>query len=179
MTEQRSTTSIPTSDSVADSPDKKTELAAMRLLARREHGVEELRRKLVSKKHPEDSVDRVIAKLQGKRLVSDDRYAATLVHHQARRGRGPVRIRSQLRQQGLKEEVIEDKFAATSTDWAQLATEVRRRKFGNSLPKTAVERAKQARFLQYRGFNADQIRAALKSGAEFDFPDGGSDTDSI
>lgn len=162
-----------------DSPDRKTELAAVRLLARREHGVEELRRKLLSKNHPEDVVARVLAKLQVKQLVSDDRYAATLVHHQAKRGRGPVRIRSQLRQQGLKDEVIEDNFDSATTDWARLATEVRRRKFGNSLPKTAAERAKQARFLQYRGFNADQIRAALKSGADFDFPDGSADTDSI
>lgn len=162
-----------------DSPDRKTELAAVRLLARREHGVEELRRKLIGKGHAEDVVDRVLVKLQGKRLVSDDRYAAALVHHQAKRGRGPVRIRSQLRQQGLKEEVIQEKFVATSADWTQLATEVRRRKFGNSLPKTAAERAKQARFLQYRGFNADQIRAALKSDDHFDASDSGADPDSI
>jgi len=179
MPDHNSATQLPAAVASAhDSPDRKTELAAVRLLARREHGVEELRRKLISKKHPEDSVNRVLAKLQGKHLVSDDRYAATLVHHQAKRGRGPVRIRSQLRQQGLKDEIIEDRFASASTDWTQLAVEVRRRKFGNSLPKTAVERAKQARFLQYRGFNADQIRAAL-SGADFDFPDSGSDTDSI
>ena len=162
-----------------DSPDRTAELAAVRLLARREHGVEELRRKLLAKKHPPDSVDRVLAKLQGKRLVSDERYASTLVHHQAKRGQGPVRIRAQLRQQGLKDEVIQDKFAAAQTNWAQLAGEVRRRKFGDSLPKTPAERAKQARFLQYRGFNADQIRAALKSGADFDFPDGSAETDSL
>jgi regulatory protein len=162
----------------SDSPDRTTELAAVRLLARREHGVEELRRKLLNKGHPAEAVDRALAKLQGKHLLSDERYASTLVRHQARRGQGPVRIRAQLRQQGLKEEVIQDNFGAAQPNWTQLACEARRRKFGNSLPKTAAERAKQARFLQYRGFNADQIRAALKSGADFDFPDGSTDTDS-
>jgi regulatory protein len=162
-----------------DSPDKKTELAAVRLLARREHGVEELRRKLLSKGHERDAVDRVLDKLQVKRLLSDDRFAATLVHHHAKRGQGPVKIRAQLRQQGLEEEVIAENFADAPLDWRQLASEVRRRKFGNSLPKTAAERAKQARFLQYRGFNADQIRAALKSDEHFDVSDSGADTDSI
>jgi len=167
------------SAAAAISDDKKAELAAVRLLARREHGVEELRRKLLRKGHCEDAVDKTVAKLQAKHLLSDERYASTLVHHQARRGQGPIRIRAQLRQQGLKEEVIQDNFAAAQPDWPQLATEVRRRKFGNSLPKSPAERAKQARFLQYRGFNADQIRAALKSEADFDVPNGSSDTDSI
>jgi len=85
------------------SDDKKAELAAVRLLARREHGVEELRRKLIGKGHPQDAVARVIAKLQVKGLVSDDRYASTLTRHQAKRGQGPGRIRAQLRQQGLSE----------------------------------------------------------------------------
>jgi regulatory protein len=167
------------SASAGISDDKKAELAAVRLLARREHGVEELRRKLIGKGHPQDAVERVITKLQVKSLVSDDRYASTLTRHQAKRGQGPVRIRAQLRQQGLSEELVADKVTSASNDWAQLAIEARRRKFGNSLPKTAAERAKQARFLQYRGFNADQIRVALKSGADFDFPDGSADTDSI
>jgi regulatory protein len=176
MSEQKSAASP---RAAPDSPDRTTELAAVRLLARREHGVEELRRKLLNKGHPADAVDRTLAKLQGKHLISDERYAATLVRHQAQRGQGPVRIRAQLRQQGLKDEIIQDNFGTTQLNWTQLASEVRQRKFGNSLPKTAAERAKQARFLQYRGFNADQIRAALKSGADLDFPDGSTDTDSI
>ena len=44
----------------------------------------------------------------------------------------------------------------------QLAGEVRRRKFGAAAPRSLGERAKQARFLQYRGFDAEQIRAAFR-----------------
>ena len=40
------------------------------------------------------------------------------------------------------------------------------RRFGADLPDTWPEKAKQARFLQYRGFSGDQIRAAL--GPDFD-----------
>jgi regulatory protein len=40
---------------------------------------------------------------------------------------------------------------------------VRRRKFGDDLPRAMAERAKQARFLQYRGFSTDHIRVAMAS----------------
>jgi len=39
---------------------------------------------------------------------------------------------------------------------------VRRKRFGAEPPRDFHERAKQARFLQYRGFTSDQVRAALE-----------------
>ena len=141
--------------------DKAVEVAAVRLLARREHSTEELRRKLESKGHPSDVVAGVVEKLAAKRLVSDDRFLASFIHHHARRGQGPVRIRAELRQQGIAAERIEQELDQAPVDWNRLAGEVRRRKFGATAPRTAPERAKQARFLQYRGFSTDQIRAAL------------------
>ena len=116
---------------------------------------------VIGRGHAAATVDPVIEKLSGKRLVSDDRYVASFVHHHARRGQGPVRIRAELRQQGIPDERIDQELQACGTDWRQLASEVRRRKFKSALPRSAAERAKQARFLQYRGFDADQIRAAL------------------
>lgn len=141
--------------------DKKVEITAVRLLARREHGTDELKRKLIKKGFEAESVERVVQKLSAKRLVSDERFVANFVHHHAKRGQGPVRIRAELRQQGISAEPIEDALAAAEIDWAQLACEVRVRKFGSTRPGSMAERAKQARFLQYRGFTADQIRAAL------------------
>ena len=142
--------------------DKEVEVAAVRLLARREHSTEELKRKLAAKGHPEASIATVLDKLGEKKLVSDQRFATNYVHHHARRGQGPVRIRANLRQQGVSDSQIQQEISGGEQDWNSLAGEVRRRKFGVELPKTASERAKQARFLQYRGFNSDQIRAALK-----------------
>ncbi|WP_217705755.1 regulatory protein RecX [Peristeroidobacter soli] len=142
--------------------DKEVEVAAVRLLSRREHSTEELKRKLAAKGYPEASIATVLDKLGKKKWVSDERFTANYVHHHARRGQGPVRIRAQLRQQGVTDSEIQQKIAGSEQDWNGLAAETRRRKFGVELPKTAAERAKQARFLQYRGFNSDQIRAALK-----------------
>jgi regulatory protein len=44
---------------------------------------------------------------------------------------------------------------------------VRRKRFGDEPPQDYKERARQSRFLQYRGFTSDQIRQVL-DGDEFD-----------
>jgi len=134
----------------------------VRLLARREHSIEELRRKLLSKGYPPDTIEPVVQKLAGKRLVSDERFTSSFVHHHAKRGQGPVRIRAELRQQGIPDSQLEEALRSADIDWVQLAREVRRRKFGATAPRSLGERAKQARFLQYRGFDAEQLRAAFR-----------------
>lgn len=145
---------------------KSIEAAAVRLLARREHSIEELKRKLVSRGHEEAQVGAIVEKLLSKRLVSDERFAAGMVRHRAQRGQGPIRIRAELREQGVADAVIEQEFETAGVDWNQLAADVRRRKFGAAPPGDFRLRAKQARFLQYRGFSADQISAALGGSEE-------------
>ena len=51
-------------------------------------------------------------------------------------------------------------------DFAALCRDVRRRRFGAELPAEWKERARQSRFLQYRGFSSDHIRSAF--GPDFD-----------
>ncbi|MFO7306717.1 MAG: regulatory protein RecX [Gammaproteobacteria bacterium] len=156
----RTRSTAPPPDDEPDA-DKKLEIAAIRLLARREHSTEELKRKLLRKGFGAEAVERVVQKLAAKRLVSDARFVASFIRHHAARGRGPVRIRAELRQQGIADEHIEEALEAAELDWVRLACEVRARKFGSGRPSSVAERAKQARFLQYRGFTADQIRVAL------------------
>ena len=161
----------PSNSSTADA--KTVEAAAVRLLSGREHSIEELRRKLVRKGYPPQTIDPVIQKLAGKRLVSDERFTTSFVHHHAKRGQGPLRIRAALRQQGIADSQVEEALQSADVDWVQLAREVRRRKFGATAPRSLGERAKQARFLQYRGFDAEQLRAAFRdeSGDGEDAPD--------
>jgi regulatory protein len=97
------------------------EAAAVRLLARREHSTGELQRKLLEKGYPEAEIAAVVEKLTAKRLLSNDRYAASRVRHRVQAGQGPVRIRAELRQQGVAAEVIEKELADAGVDWAQLA----------------------------------------------------------
>jgi regulatory protein len=65
-----------------------------------------------------------------------------------------------------------DKAKDDGPDFVSLARAARARKFGAELPKDWKERSRQARFLQYRGFSTDHIRAVLEG-----VPDNESDTD--
>jgi len=87
------------------------------------------------------------------------------VSYHADRGEGPFRIESELQQFDVAAELIQTALAS-GPDWKARARDVRIRRFGADIPETWSEKAKQARFLQYRGFSGDQIRAAL--GPDFD-----------
>ena len=71
-----------------------------------------------------------------------------------------------------------DKAADDGPDFMALARAARRRKFGPEIPKDRKERSRQARFLQYRGFSTDHIRAVLEGDPDDDSdlePDGEPD----
>ncbi len=99
--------------------------------------------------------------LHAERLLSDERLAEALVHARRRRGHGPLRIRKELQEKGVADGTIERWLDAGSAGWVDDVRRVHRRKFGGRVPKSLSERAKQTRFLQYRGFTFDQIQQAL------------------
>jgi len=135
--------------------------AAMDLLARREHSMLELRRKLDSRGMPAELVQDALAQLAEEGLISEQRFAESFVSARVRRGQGPVRIRGDLLQRGVEEALAEQALEAADCDWLELAREVRRKRFGRAQPESYPERARQSRFLQYRGFTGEQIRAAF------------------
>ncbi len=140
-------------------------MAAIALLARRDFASGELRQKLGSQGYDSAVATAVVAQLLGERALDDARYAENYVAYHAGRGHGPLRIAAELRALGLADGLI-DVALGTGPDWRTLAREVRTRKFGAESPQEWSERHRQARFLQYRGFSSDHIRAA--TGADFD-----------
>ncbi|MDP6994508.1 MAG: regulatory protein RecX, partial [Woeseiaceae bacterium] len=64
---------------------------------------------------------------------------------------------------GLGGADIEYALDDAEQDWFELAREVRVRKFGADLPADFPEKARQMRFLQYRGFDAEQVQLAVRS----------------
>lgn len=139
--------------------------AAITLLARRDFASVELRAALCAKGFGESVADEAIAALTVLGVVDDRRYAENYVNSHARRGRGPVRIAAELRRHGVSDAVV-DAALASGPDWAALAQRARRSKFGREPPAGWAEKARQARFLQYRGFSSDHIRVA--TGADTD-----------
>lgn len=134
---------------------------AIGLLSRREHAQSEIKRKLQERGYDHEVAVEVVDELTRKRLLSDDRFAEMFIHSRAARGQGPVRLRAELRQLQVPAESIERHLSSAGVAWVELAVGLRQRKFGIQLPLSMVERAKQVRFLQYRGFTTEQIRIAL------------------
>jgi len=134
---------------------------AMDLLARREHSRLELERKLMTRAYAEDIVAEVLDRLVAERLIDEARFAESFVRSRVARGQGPARIRKDLADRGVSGAHSEDALAAVESDWRVLASKVREKRFGSEQPRDYKERARQARFLQYRGFSMDQIKSAL------------------
>jgi regulatory protein len=142
-------------------------LAALRLLARRDFGSAELRKKLSLQGFDAVAAEEVVAELGREGALDDARYAQNYVTYHAARGQGPLRIGADLRRLGVGQPVAEAALS-TAADWPALAAKVRRAKFGAKSPDSWAEKARQARFLQYRGFSSDHIRAATGADSELD-----------
>jgi regulatory protein len=143
------------------------EQAAVALLARRDFAGGELSARLRERGFEPAVVEALLERLRARRLLNDERYAAHFVQYHSARGQGPVRIRRDLEAVGVEAALVEAALGAVP-DWAALAREVRRRRFGAEPPQAWREKGRQARFLQYRGFSNDHIRTALGPDLEMD-----------
>ena len=138
------------------------------LLARREHSRRELERKLDKRGFPASLIDETLDELEQSGALSARRFAESFVSARAARGNGPVRIRADLAKRGVDSSDFEDLLRDGSIDWRAIARRVRTKRFGHDAPADYTARARQARFLQYRGFDMDQIDAALDIGGDSD-----------
>ena len=152
---------------------------AVALLARRDYSTHELKKKLAERGYIEHACEVVVDDLQSMGKINNERYGQNVVAYRARRGHGPARIRSELKRSGLSRGTIDEAVKGEEApDFLALARATRLRKFGPELPKDRKERARQARFLQYRGFSNDHIRAVLEGDPELDSePDSSGEPD--
>jgi regulatory protein len=134
---------------------------AMDFLARREYGQAELVRKLADKGYQRRITEDEVVRLAEEGLQSDTRFADSFVQSRINQGKGPVRIRVDLAQRGIRDGVIEGAIETADVDWFELAEAERVKKFGPEVPAEFREKARQMRFLQYRGFEQDHISAAF------------------
>jgi regulatory protein len=134
---------------------------AMRLLARREHSREELRRKLAPKVAEGENLEGVLDDLAARGWLSDARYAEQSIRAKARRY-GPIKLAHALRAKGVDEETIEAGFRAAGTEGHSSLENVWKTRF-KALPVNERERGRQVRFLQGRGFSVDAILRFLRA----------------
>ena len=151
-------------------------------LSRREYGKAELKQKLLDKEQDPDKIDALLDEFEEKGYQSDYRTTLMLIRENIRKGRGRGRIkqefyRKKIAMPGNIDELIDmanaesEEFSefiddsaenlVEGIDWLKLAVSARTKKYGDDVPTEQKDKARQLRFLQYRGFNTDICFEAL------------------
>lgn len=142
-------------------PPRTVRVAAMDYLSRREHATHELFQKLLAKQEYEaDDISEALARLTEQNLLSDARFTEAFINQRINRGSGPAKIRAELRQKGVSDDMILRYLSDRDSLWCKSAQAVRIKKYGLELPVELKEKARQTRFLQSRGFSTEHTRYA-------------------
>lgn len=138
---------------------------ALDYLGKREYSHFELAQKL--KAFAEDTVESpaseqisaILEDFKKRGWLSDARFTEQLVH--ARQARfGSARVANELREKGVADDLIASAVAEVKVNELEHAREVCKKKYKAS-PTSREDWAKQARFLQSRGFGFDVIKKVL------------------
>ena len=141
---------------------KTIRLKAMDLLARREHSVKELLKKLSDRFEEPELIIKVVDQLAQDNLVSNSRFAEMYVRSRINKQFGPIRIKHDLRERGVSDFQIGCALEEADPDWFQLIHDLSVKKYGYTVPSEVKETAKRMRFFQSRGFDSDCIRFIFK-----------------
>lgn len=149
-------------------------------LSHRELSKKQLEKKLLAKDCEPEMVAELIEEFANKGYQSDERCAHMLIREGVRQGRGKRHIAQSLKNaelnlpysldelidmtgiESLSDGTILDNDDDKQINWLKLAVEARCKKYGNSLPTDQKQKARQLRFLQYRGFEMSVCFDALK-----------------
>lgn len=134
---------------------------AMNLLAIREHGHFELQQKL--QRHCSDllMIDKVLDELEKNDCLSEQRFVEAYVRFRKNRGYGPNLIRQKLLMRKVDKTLI-SQVLANEQDWEACANQALEKKYGDSVAKDYLEKAKRKRYLQQRGFLIETLSAIIE-----------------
>lgn len=132
---------------------------ALRALARREYSRAELERRLAPHAASAAEVQQLLDRLVEAGLLSNERFAESLVHRRAG-VRGAAVIRHELQAHGLSEEMVNRHVGSLRESEPERARALWERRFGTP-PASRPEYARQMRFLLSRGFDADTVRRII------------------
>ena len=136
---------------------------AMDYLSRREYGFYELVEKLVFYGFLKETALIAVENLTSEGLQNDQRYVESFVQSRINQGKGPLRIQQELQHRKVSDNLINDAINETTENWFKLAEKVRLKKFGSKIPLDFQKKAKEMKFLIYRGFESDHIQYAMKN----------------
>lgn len=147
---------------MTDDPLKIINNAITRMLARREHSCKEIRGKLLEKELDPQLCEQQLVKFIESNIQSDQRFVEMFVRSKILKGQGKIRIKAELAEHEICSVIINSVFSEIDTDWFALAHQVIVKKYGRKKAKDWQELQKRQRFLQYRGFDFEQIKFAVE-----------------
>ena len=138
---------------------KAIRLKIMDFLSRREHSSKEIYQKMSRKVESKEMLLESIEELEQDGLLSDERFAESYFQSRKRRGFGPLRIKSELIQRGVKESLFYS--LEKEIDWSSNALDALKKKLNGKVPQETKEILKLKNFLNYRGFEFLDIDKAF------------------
>jgi len=139
---------------------------ALDYLGKREYSYVELGKKLQPFAEENDDIVAILEDFKKRGWLSDARFTEQLIH--ARKVKfGSARVANELREKGVANDLIETAVAAIQENELENAFAVCRKKYKDS-PKSREDWARQARFLQSRGFGFDVIKKVLNLSQQAD-----------
>ena len=132
---------------------------AFAVLTRREYSKADLIEKLGLYAMDRDEVLKLVDELARENYQSDQRVAEIMLSSQKRKGKGPNRIKLALKSKKIDTSLIQEELK--ETDWTEQAYQLKVKKYGAKVEKEPKLKAKQIRFLMYRGFEMDAIIKAI------------------
>ncbi len=146
----------------SSAPEKSLRQRALEYLGKREYSYKELGQKLkpyLDESEDADSITAILDDFKARGWLSDARFTEQMVH--ARRAKfGSSKIVHELREKGVESTLIEGAIEQLKETELDSAKEVWQKKYKQA-PANRDEWAKQARFLQSRGFGFDVIKKVL------------------
>ena len=143
---------------ILDQP-KIIRLKIMDFLSRREHSAKEIFQKLSYRVESHDMLQQAIDDLVEDGLLSDERFAESYFQSRKNKGFGPLRIKNELSQRGIKESIFDS--IQKDTDWTACALEALKKKTNGKDLMETKEILKLKKFLNYRGYEFQDIDKAF------------------
>lgn len=135
--------------------------AVINLVSRREYSRFEISQKLLQREYPAQLIEQAISYCCESDYINDARYCLSFVRIKASKGFGLTRIRMELKQKGIPNELVQQALEELELDWYQLALQCYQKKYASKASGDFKEQQKRQRYLYSRGFDGDQVRYAV------------------
>ena len=135
----------------------------MDYLSRREHSRYELYKKISAHNFDRDLINQELDLLIEDGLLSDERFVEAFIYFRKKKGKGPLKISSELRDRGADESLINKYIEEIeNSEWLDSAKQVVEKKLGNNQQLDYDNQLKMMKFLNNRGFTIEQVKITIK-----------------